>query len=175
MDFLLNKIISTHALTWSATVTEEEIIAAFIISTHALTWSATQEQNMIKLVNPFQLTHSRGVRLWRTCPASPILAFQLTQSRGVRRCGGWCVGSRHISTHALTWSATSEILMRIPTNTISTHALTWSATLGKPATPNATEISTHALTWSATTTKTGNKTVLLISTHALTWSATTLL
>ena len=33
--------ISTHALTWSATVFNCEALSHFLISTHALTWSAT--------------------------------------------------------------------------------------------------------------------------------------
>ena len=37
----MNKQISTHALTWSATVMEHKYLDCFSISTHALTWSAT--------------------------------------------------------------------------------------------------------------------------------------
>ena len=79
-----------------------------------------------------------------------------------------------ISTHALTWSATStcwDINISLMTfqltrsrgarpadcwcekrfNNISTHALTWSATRpSKNAFVFSSDISTHALTWSAT-------------------------
>ena len=37
----LQSRISTHALTWSATASVESSVASVSISTHALTWSAT--------------------------------------------------------------------------------------------------------------------------------------
>ena len=122
-----------------------------MISTHALTWSATLYTVLTHLSSKFQLTHSRGVRLNRILFADWIARFQLTHSRGVRlfhtACYSTCVyfnsrthvecdlfvpivqfdmqyfNSRthvecddfyfhrfhkpyHISTHALTWSAT---------------------------------------------------------------------
>ena len=55
-----------------------------------------------------------------------------------------------ISTHALTWSATSCRSRSISRFQISTHALTWSATWLQHLLQNAPRISTHALTWSAT-------------------------
>ena len=100
-----------------------------------------------------------------------------------------------ISTHALTWSATSGFRSINAIIAISTHALTWSATHQYTrAIPSHSEISTHALTWSATISSalspsdcnfnsrthvecdpmdTGIiKSPPPISTHALTWSAT---
>ena len=102
------KKISTHALTWSATV---DVFAGIQttdrISTHALTWSATfVDITEFMRYNQFQLTHSRGVRPENTqekpkltdfnsrthveCDAltasciSGKKRFQLTHSRGVR-------------------------------------------------------------------------------------------
>ena len=77
----------------------------------------------------FQLTHSRGVRLRTKLLKIRLKLFQLTHSRGVRLCGEICYNRPClISTHALTWSATSpETRQRICWK-ISTHALTWSAT-----------------------------------------------
>ena len=55
--------ISTHALTWSATLSLFLFIRFLAISTHALTWSATLLSYALTPTNEFQLTHSRGVRL----------------------------------------------------------------------------------------------------------------
>ena len=80
-----------------------------------------------------------------------------------------------ISTHALTWSATYDLIInRRKEPIISTHALTWSATLSAPYWSFREEISTHALTWSATGLSPISSIDCFISTHALTWSATAL-
>ena len=55
-----------------------------------------------------------------------------------------------ISTHALTWSATSSSDSFSFSFFISTHALTWSATNSHASCVFQFRISTHALTWSAT-------------------------
>ena len=55
-------MISTHALTWSATIDWDDELEINIISTHALTWSATGSINHLLPRPKFQLTHSRGVR-----------------------------------------------------------------------------------------------------------------
>ena len=55
-----------------------------------------------------------------------------------------------ISTHALTWSATTAPIRKSQHFLISTHALTWSATPATTDAAAASTISTHALTWSAT-------------------------
>ena len=55
---------------------------------------------------------------------------------------------------------------------ISTHALTWSATTAQNIVTKVYAISTHALTWSATDAVQDIHDHLAISTHALTWSAT---
>ena len=54
--------ISTHALTWSATLGIIFGCTKLNISTHALTWSATMLMAFMFRVKIFQLTHSRGVR-----------------------------------------------------------------------------------------------------------------
>ena len=79
------------------------------------------------------------------------MQFQLTHSRGVRPAKKFTVDDfSHISTHALTWSATFNVSDHALGICISTHALTWSATLRCFAPLPAYLISTHALTWSAT-------------------------
>ena len=55
---------------------------------------------------------------------------------------------------------------------ISTHALTWRATTLTGGSSGDATISTHALTWRATRQAAIAKIVDLISTHALTWRAT---
>ena len=105
-------IISTHALTWSATGIRIPAFVQRIISTHALTWSATATKEQ-KSTNIKISTHA--------------LTWSAT--------GTWCPSGSysHISTHALTWSATwYHIYDHKPVCYISTHALTWSATKWKP-------------------------------------------
>ncbi len=98
-----------------------------------------------------------------------------------------------ISTHALTWSATSDkknagkirkfqlthsrgvrldFGIKELSQKISTHALTWSATTNRKCRIENSKISTHALTWSATFYSLPRQLSVRISTHALTWSAT---
>ena len=77
--------ISTHALTWSATISPRPTNKPPHISTHALTWSATCVFVPGSHFNcGFQLTHSRGVRHSSGFPCSTDISFQLTHSRGVR-------------------------------------------------------------------------------------------
>ena len=122
------------------------------ISTHALTWSATAGKHRYKCHHKrFQLTHSRGVRRFRRHSNSRQKTFQLTHSRGVRR---------------------RPSLSTVATTVISTHALTWSATTSCDGICNHRRISTHALTWSATCFHCFSRCHYAISTHALTWSAT---
>ena len=152
--FYIFLVISTHALTWSATSTGNTHYEYFKISTHALTWSATCTNKRRSGLSAFQLTRSRGAR-----PLSDAVAkykgviFQLTRSRGARhRQPARCRTARRISTHALTWSATWALQLvrkldlfqltrsrgaRLSVDevkelikSISTHALTWSATGG---------------------------------------------
>ena len=80
------RIISTHALTWSATISSGLTPRRCIISTHALTWSATGTCRFaVQSVYRFQLTHSRGVRPAALgLSAEQFTQFQLTHSRGVR-------------------------------------------------------------------------------------------
>ena len=121
--------ISTHALTWSATVCAKSKDLPRIISTHALTWSATCVKSKNTRLRLFQLTHSRGVRPCfhmllhqqmnfnsRThveCDAFPFrTTFSLSNfnSRTHVECDYDCIDCHveyyNISTHALTWSAT---------------------------------------------------------------------
>ena len=77
-------VISTHALTWSATLSLFLFIRFLAISTHALTWSATLLSYALTPTNEFQLTHSRGVRRISIPDDFFPVKFQLTHSRGVR-------------------------------------------------------------------------------------------
>ena len=121
--------ISTHALTWSATIPGYSPARFLYISTHALTWSATEE-NLITLLIIKISTHALT---WSATISSTVIIIP-----------------HFISTHALTWSATGlEKLIWLITN-ISTHALTWSATFQRCLRCKIRFISTHALTWSAT-------------------------
>ena len=91
------------------------------------------------------MRQERGAR-----PAATAI-FQLTHSRGVRPAKKFTVDDfSHISTHALTWSATLRCFAPLPAYLISTHALTWSATIWYMSRRVISGISTHALTWSAT-------------------------
>ena len=81
----LDDIISTHALTWSATPLGYYMCWRKRISTHALTWSATCTHTAKTATKRFQLTHSRGVRHFGYNPKCFRIGFQLTHSRGVRR------------------------------------------------------------------------------------------
>ena len=102
--------ISTHALTWSATLIYGDSSVYPFISTHALTWSATLLSHSLNVVHIlFQLTRSRGARLRRRIWIMNTKVFQLTRSRGARpSIIGSCLGIMSISTHALTWSATKD-------------------------------------------------------------------
>ena len=101
-------VISTHALTWSATKNWRKSQWKKSISTHALTWSATNEQpaaDVQEVISTHALTWSATLK-------------ELRQKRKLNM----------ISTHALTWSATPPPSCVVITFNISTHALTWSAT-----------------------------------------------
>ena len=78
-----------------------------MISTHALTWSATAPDDATRSMLEFQLTHSRGVRPPSLIMSIAIAPFQLTHSRGVRLGETVFLTIDDISTHALTWSATT--------------------------------------------------------------------
>ena len=79
------------------------------ISTHALTWSATVDGYATAVRGKFQLTHSRGVRLqlyyWHLADQI-ISTHALTWSATDVKL--WRETNHTISTHALTWSATES-------------------------------------------------------------------
>ncbi len=146
-------VISTHALTWSATIDFMERCVRLTISTHALTWSATPKMRQLNNCRNFNSrthvecdfrcfqfyvftlyfnsrTHVEcDITLHSQSQTSP--GFQLTHSRGVRRRMQAGRIASIISTHALTWSATLQAVLDELKEAISTHALTWSATGGK--------------------------------------------
>ena len=59
-------------------------------------------------------------------------------------------GYSTISTHTLTWSVTSFVIVLLVIVIISTHTLTWSVTRNASAIEDIKTISTHTLTWSVT-------------------------
>ncbi len=83
--------ISTHALTWSATIPGYSPARFLYISTHALTWSATEE-NLITLLIIKISTHALT---WSATISSTVIIIP-----------------HFISTHALTWSATRGLTKR---------------------------------------------------------------
>ena len=98
----------------------------------------------------FQLTRSRGARPYRRCAGSQAWHFN-SRAHVERDCHLWRFVRQHkISTHALTWSATTAERTQPKEARISTHALTWSATRRYDTYFPFAAISTHALTWSAT-------------------------
>ena len=165
-------MISTHALTWSATIDPcvTPILLAFQlthsrgvrphtvqqntitadISTHALTWSATRNASPLGRRNLFQLTHSRGVRPNIAEPGDTPRDFN---SRTHVECDIIPLSKRfrgNISTHALTWSATVGAHAG---NRCGAFQLTHSRGVRRhkyQRIDQDTGISTHALTWSAT-------------------------
>ena len=80
--------ISTHALTWSATLDGVVIENKDFISTHALTWSATRYRRRRAL---------RAVNFNSRAHVERDMDYQRKASR-----------KSYISTHALTWSATTR-------------------------------------------------------------------
>ena len=167
--------ISTHALTWSATVGGS--IPPNSTYIFQLTRSRGARRVSLRAVRQdcnfnsrahverdratlhtaraprsFQLTRSRGARLVLSIQNTSGIAFQLTRSRGARP--GFRIGETFaitISTHALTWSATRRLII------YQTPCMEFQLTRSRGARlwntieqDTAREISTHALTWSAT-------------------------
>ncbi len=171
----LGHAISTHALTWRATVNEAvEQITGALISTHALTWRATAAVNALGhgSCNFYPRPHMEG-DIKERYEGTLEAAFLPTPSHGGRRLSFRPLLSYlTISTHALTWRATAGVRPYKLLDVISTHALTWRATYCAPLSvcaqrdfyprphmegdlwcvisPAARDISTHALTWRAT-------------------------
>ena len=101
--------ISTHALTWSATVNITASLKINRISTHALTWSATR---LDLAVRPIRWNFNSRTHVECDQPSSQGLGKQRHFNS---RTHVECDIIRHlqqtrpkISTHALTWSATSS-------------------------------------------------------------------
>ena len=122
-------MISTHALTWSATQHHCGKNTNISISTHALTWSATI---------CFCICHSPHLhfnsRTHVECDLCDFVESVIKSDFNSRThvecdCTGIVRLRQHkISTHALTWSATFVYEKNGIVFAISTHALTWSAT-----------------------------------------------
>ena len=125
--------------------------ARISISTHALTWSATELTVRTVAVLEFQLTRSRGAR--RCYPVPPCATEHFNSRAHVERDTLLEIGftNSEISTHALTWSATTMA------STLVDFGTKFQLTRSRGARPRSKSlnhsecsISTHALTWSAT-------------------------
>ena len=100
-----------------------------IISTHALTWSATAAAELV--TDGFENFNSRTHVECDPVGLLYVLAEADFNSRTHVECDVYTYGENSyeaISTHALTWSATFRIQSQMFPDWISTHALTWSAT-----------------------------------------------
>ena len=188
-------IISTHALTWRATIAAILQNMPGWISTHALTWRATYVDDWMEVQNGIS-THAltwRATVLLQT-PSVPYKDFYPRPHMEGDDFQARIPIARMISTHALTWRATRYGRYSTSTIVISTHALTWRATRRLLGNQHQVCISTHALTWRATGALAGMSIMYrhfyprphmegdtvppvvypagTISTHALTWRAT---
>ena len=192
-----NCSISTHALTWSATVLGHALFLCLLISTHALTWSATRSgyhrQSYRRYFN--SRAHVERDDLVALC-VGELGAFQLTRSRGARldNSPSWWYNII-ISTHALTWSATRnrhrgncgdlyfnsrahverDDLVALCVGELGAFQLTRSRGARRNAAPCPTRTALFQLTRSRGArqiTEYRPKVNIVISTHALTWSAT---
>ena len=166
------------------------------ISTHALTWSATETAVGLSYGTLFQLTHSRGVR--RATITVTIDDASDFNSRTHVECDVKSKNTRlrleNFNSRTHVECDTPKIKKSPAMPGISTHALTWSATTGiAPTTPAIKFQLTHsrgvrpAGSESRYTNKNFNSRTHVecdffdfthwnnahtISTHALTWSAT---
>ena len=172
-QYLIGKI-STHALTWSATETKSYDIPRFNISTHALTWSATYMATS-RSSKPQNFNSRAHVERDGQRRAGTEGRLNFNSRAHVERDDPdpFLEKACEISTHALTWSATHCQRRADHNERISTHALTWSATV---AVCRGVRLGiSFQLTRSrgARQTKQAlDKLTKVISTHALTWSAT---
>ena len=102
------QIISTHALTWSATDILATLIMGIGISTHALTWSATvykRHVNGKRYISTHALTWSATVSFSQMLNVPPHFNSRAHVERDALYCLQ-AITVKKISTHALTWSAT---------------------------------------------------------------------
>ena len=105
--------ISTHALTWRATLVVISHLLRDCISTHALTWRATQTRGNVDTthVDFYPRPHMEG-DIDDPDAEDELVKFLPTPSHGGRpSAAGWEVQGLHISTHALTWRATTFSLL----------------------------------------------------------------
>ena len=122
------------------------------ISTHALTWRATIYLRVPDIEGiGFLPTPSHGGRPKGSVFALPLSNFYPRPHMEGDPFKFLSVDYlRVISTHALTWRATNNSGRDLFDHKISTHALTWRATMWYNGGDNKNGISTHALTWRAT-------------------------
>ena len=115
-------VISTHVECDATTIAENARLKNFNSRTHVKCDTAQRPQQ--RIAPKFQLTHSRGVRRDEQFTLTTTAEFQLTHSRGVRQRVALCdYCTDTISTHALTWSATSQVIFRRQTHSFQlTHS-----------------------------------------------------
>ena len=187
-----------------------------MISTHALTWSATKELLSLSSSKTFQLTHSRGVRLKLN---TRLKDFKYFNSRTHVECDDWdwwvksspqhfnsrthvecdfqsdvcyklgidfnsrthveCDQYHQMKNVDMIFQLTHSRGVRLASVQDFKNHFSFQLTHSRGVRHNSLlassvfrTISTHALTWSATFNTVEPKIYLFISTHALTWSAT---
>ena len=121
--------ISTHALTWRATIVLKSGIPHLTISTHALTWRATCAGYTSLAHNPIS-THALT---WRATNTTIMPIARMI-----------------ISTHALTWRATATRGGDVPEQYNFYPRPHMEGDHLASSQKSHTKISTHALTWRAT-------------------------
>ena len=121
------------------------------ISTHALTWRATVDapHPPFKQLHFYPRPHMEGDhrRGWATVDLRHFYPRPHMEGDDHHQEEN---RENRISTHALTWRATYPFGHGCKASLISTHALTWRATYPRYRSRRQYNISTHALTWRAT-------------------------
>ena len=84
--------ISTHTLTWSVTMEEQDYNMALSISTHTLTWSVTMD-SLTALYTRIISTHTLTWSVTRSCRFQFLLIFHFNSHAHVERdtMGSACV------------------------------------------------------------------------------------
>ena len=189
-------VISTHALTWSATLSFRTMDVATIFQLTRSRGARRKLTDRTDKIGKFQLTRSRGARPYSPLQYTIFKPFQLTRSRGARRDtprrAGVLLSFQLTRSRGARPRRLDSLASHVNFNSrahverdpfpplITPPLLSFQLTRSRGARPALVRqlavlcrISTHALTWSAT--RECRRNIFLsitISTHALTWSAT---
>ena len=153
MQRIVEKLISTHTLTWS--VTDNSTGKARQIKDFNSHAHVERDQTALSCQSLLRHFNSHA-HVERDMPAHVLL-----------------VERRNFNSHAHV-ERDDVCFFYVVLYAISTHTLTWSVTIIVVWKRAAMHISTHTLTWSVTIAEFRKIPVMFISTHTLTWSVTTL-